>query len=149
VNVHRTPHRAVKILLVEDNPADVLLTKESFTKSKTANEVGVVTNGAAALRFLRRKAPYTAAERPDLILLDLNLPTVDGREVLSEIKTDPDLKSIPVVVLTTSADERDILRAYELNANCYVTKPMNLHEFVSAVRAIDEFWLGHVGLPKA
>lgn len=149
MNVQRTPHGAVKILLVEDNPADVLLMKESFTKSKTANEVGVVTNGAAALRFLRRKAPYTAAERPDLILLDLNLPTVDGREVLSEIKADPDLNSIPVVVLTTSADERDILRAYELNANCYVTKPMNLHEFVSAVRAIEEFWLGHVCLPKA
>jgi CheY-like chemotaxis protein len=148
VNVQRTSHGVVKILLIEDNPADVLLTKESFTKSKTANELGVVTNGAAALRFLRREGPYASATRPDLILLDLNLPTVDGREVLAEIKTDPDLKSIPVVVLTTSADERDIKRAYELNANCCVTKPMSLHEFCSAVRAIEEFWLVHVSLPK-
>lgn len=148
MNIPRTSRGCVKILLIEDNPADVLLTKESFNRSKTPNVVGVVTNGAAALRFLRRTAPFASATRPDLIILDLNLPAVDGREVLAEIKTDPKLKSIPIVVLTTSGDKRDAMRAYELNANCYVTKPMNLHDFVSAVRAIEEFWLGHVYLPR-
>lgn len=141
--------RAIQILMVEDNPGDVRLTREALKGAKVWNEVQVVEDGVAALDYLYRRPPYEAATRPDLILLDLNLPRLDGREVLSRIKDDPSLMLIPVVVLTTSQAEEDVLRAYHLRANCYVTKPVDLHQFNRIVLAIEQFWLTVVTLPPA
>jgi len=133
----------IEILLVEDNPADVRLTQEALREGKVKNNLSVARDGEEALAFLRR---YDAP-RPDLILLDLNLPRRDGREVLKEIKDDPQLRMIPVVVLTTSAAESDILKSYSLHANCYITKPVDLDQFITVVKSIDDFWLTIVRLP--
>ena len=141
--------RAIEILMVEDNPGDVRLTREALTNGKVRNQMHVVEDGVAALDYLYRRPPYEDAQRPDLILLDLNLPKKDGREVLAVIKTDAALRLIPVVVLTTSQAEEDVLRAYHLNANCYVTKPVDLDQFNRIVQAIEHFWLTVVTLPPA
>ena len=138
----------VEILLVEDNPGDVRLTREAFKEGKAANHLSVVGDGVEALAFLRREGEYADAPRPELILLDLNMPKMDGREVLAEIKNDPDLKRIPVVVLTTSGAEEDIHKSYELHANCYITKPAGMEQFIKAIQAIEDFWLTIVKLPK-
>jgi CheY-like chemotaxis protein len=143
-----TPIRAVEILLVEDSPSDADLTVEALGDGKVLNNLHWVEDGVEALAFLRRQGKYSDAPRPDLILLDLNLPKKDGRQVLAEIKVDPQLKLIPVVVLTTSAAERDILKTYELNANCYVTKPLDLEQFIAVVKLIEMFWLAVVKLPS-
>ena len=135
----------LKVLLIEDNPGDVRLTLEALRDSKVRNNLQVAHDGVEALEFLRR----TDAVRPDLILLDLNLPRKDGREVLAEIKVDPLLKTIPVVVLTTSRAEQDVLRSYELQANCYITKPVDLDQFITVVKSIEDFWLTIVTLPHA
>lgn len=140
--------KPVEILLVEDNPADVRLTKEALKEAKVINHLTVLKDGAEALLFLRREGPYANAPRPHLILLDLNLPKKDGREVLAEIKDDEKLKRIPVVVLTTSQNEQDVLKTYNLHANCYVTKPVDLEQFITVVKTIEDFWLGIVVLPK-
>jgi CheY-like chemotaxis protein len=137
----------IDILLVEDNAADVRLTEEVLTESKIQNNLRVVNDGAQALRYLRKQGEYQDSRRPGLILLDLNLPVKDGREVLAEIKGDPSLKRIPVVVLTTSKAEEDILKTYNLHANCYITKPVDLEQFVTVVRYIEDFWLAIVKLP--
>ena len=139
----------VEILLVEDNPGDVRLTKEALREGKVYSTLHWAKDGVEALEFLRRQGPHANAPRPDIILLDLNLPKKDGREVLSEIKSDDQLKHIPVVVLTTSKAEEDILRSYELHANCYVTKPVDLDQFIRVVQSIDRFWLTVVTLPPA
>lgn len=139
--------RSIEILLVEDNPGDARLTIEAMREAKLRNRLHVVEDGVEAMQFLRREGRFGDAARPDLILLDLNLPKKDGREVLAEIKSDPALKRIPVVVLTTSRAEEDILRAYDLHANCYVTKPVDLEQFMKIVKQIDEFWLKLVILP--
>ncbi len=143
-----SPIRPVDILLVEDSPSDADLTVEALSDGKVLNNLHWVEDGVEALAFLRRQGKYNNAPRPDLILLDLNLPKKDGREVLAEIKTDPRLKLIPVVILTTSAAERDILKTYELNGNCYVTKPIDLEQFISVVKLIEVFWLALVKLPS-
>jgi CheY-like chemotaxis protein len=138
----------IEVLLVEDDPGDVQLTKEAFEEHKVRNRLTVVSDGVDALAYLRREPNvYPDAIRPDLILLDLNLPRVDGREVLSEIKSDPDLRSIPVVVLTTSQADEDIVRSYNLHANAYVTKPVDFDRFIAVVRQIDEFFVTVVKLP--
>lgn len=139
--------RSIEILLVEDNPGDVRLTKESFWRSKIRNNVWVANDGEEAMLFLRRERKYTDAMRPDLIVLDLNLPKKDGREVLAEIKADEELRRIPVVILTISKAEEDILRTYDLHANCFITKPLDLDQFTSVVRSIEDFWLTVVKLP--
>lgn len=139
--------RPIEILLVEDSPSDADLTEEALSDGKVLNNLHWVEDGVEALAFLRRQGKHANAPRPDLILLDLNLPKKDGREVLAEIKADPKLKRIPAIVLTTSAAERDILKTYELNANCYVTKPIDLDQFISAVKLIEQFWLALVKLP--
>lgn len=139
--------RAVEILLVEDNPGDVRLTTEVLKDAKLCNNIHVVVDGVEAVDFLRRKGKYPTAVRPDLILLDLNLPRKDGREVLEEIKGDENLKHIPVVVLTTSNAEQDILKSYALHANCYITKPVDLEQFAKVVSSIEEFWFSIVKLP--
>jgi CheY-like chemotaxis protein len=139
--------RVVDILLVEDNPGDVRLIVEGLRERTVRHNLHVVHDGVEALEFLRRKGHFVDAVRPDLILLDLNLPRMDGREVLGEVKSDPDLKTIPVVVLTTSRAEQDILQSYQLHANCYVTKPVDLEEFLEVIRSIEEFWLTTVTLP--
>jgi len=139
--------RPAEILLVEDNPADVRLTMEALKEEKFHSNLHVVTDGEEALAFLRRQGKYSKAARPDLILLDLNLPKVDGREVLREIKGDDRLKSIPVVVLTVSKSEEDILKSYKLHANCYITKPVDLTQFVKVAQSVQEFWLTIVKLP--
>jgi CheY-like chemotaxis protein len=141
--------RAVEILLVEDNPGDVRLTGEGLREGKIRNNLHVVGDGIAAMAFLRREGQYADAPRPDLVLLDLNLPLKDGREVLAEIKADDDLRRIPVVVLTTSNAEQDIIRSYDLAANCFVTKPLDFESFVSVVKSIEEFWFSIVRLPPA
>jgi len=143
-----TPIRPVEILLVEDSASDADLTEEALSEGKVLNHLHWVQDGVEALAFLHRQGKYSDAPRPDLILLDLNLPKKDGRDVLAQIKADPSLKLIPVVILTTSAAERDILRTYELNANCYVTKPIDLEQFISVVKLIEEFWLALVKLPS-
>lgn len=140
--------RPVEILLVEDNQPDVELTQEALEENKVRNNLHVVTDGESAMEFLRGEGKYSDKPRPDLILLDLNLPRKDGREVLAEVKADPGLKTIPVVILTTSQAEEDILRSYELQANCYVTKPVKLSEFIKVVQSIDHFWLSIVELPS-
>jgi chemotaxis family two-component system response regulator Rcp1 len=138
----------IRILLVEDNPGDVRLTKEALKEAKVRNSLSVVEDGVAAMNFLRCEGEYADVERPDLILLDLNLPKKDGREVLEEIKRDPALKRIPIVVLTTSRAEQDILQSYDLHANCYVTKPVDLDQFINIVKSIEDFWLTIVRLPS-
>jgi two-component system, chemotaxis family, response regulator Rcp1 len=137
----------IEILLVEDSPADVRLTFEALKEEKIYNNLHVVTDGVEAIAFLRREGKYAKAVRPDLILLDLNLPKKDGREVLKEIKSDDDLKAIPVVVLTVSKSEEDILKSYNLHANCYINKPVDLNQFMKVIRSIQEFWLTIVKLP--
>jgi CheY-like chemotaxis protein len=137
----------IEILLVEDNPGDVRLTKEALKEGKVYNNLHWAKDGVEALEFLRREGSHKNAPRPDIILLDLNLPKVDGREVLSIIKNDSHLKHIPVVVLTTSKADEDVLRSYELHANCYVTKPVDLEKFIVVVQSIDRFWLTVVTLP--
>ncbi len=139
--------RPIHILLVEDNAGDVRLTREALKEGKVGNSLTVAPDGVEALAILRREGRYAGEARPDLILLDLNLPKKDGREVLAEIKDNPALKRIPVVVLTTSKAEEDILRTYDLHANCYITKPVDFDKFVSVVRSIDDFWLSVVRLP--
>jgi two-component system, chemotaxis family, response regulator Rcp1 len=139
--------RPIEILLVEDNPGDVRLTQEALKEGKVRNNMFVAGDGEEALAFLRRQGTYAKATRPDLILLDLNLPRKSGREVLEEIKTDPDLKRIPVVVLTVSKAEQDVLKSYELHANCYITKPVDLEQFLNVVKSIEDFWLTVVMLP--
>jgi len=146
MNVERVV-KPIEILLVEDNPADVRLTMETIKDYKVKNHLEVVGNGVDAMDFLRRKGKFAHKMRPDLILLDLNLPGKDGREVLAEIKVDPDLCSIPVVVLTSSEAEQDIIKAYNLHVNCYITKPVGLVEFVKVVKSIEDFWLTIVKLP--
>lgn len=143
----RYTFRPVEILLIEDSPSDANLTIREFKKAKIANNLHWVEYGEAGMEFLRREGEYTNAPRPDLILLDLNLPGMDGREVLMEVKSDPDFKRIPVVVLTTSADEEDVLKSYNLSANCYVTKPVDIQQFIRIVQLINDFWLAAVRLP--
>lgn len=140
--------RPVEILLVEDSPGDVRLTKEALKEGKVLNNLNVVGDGVEALAFLQKEGPYTNMTRPDLILLDLNLPKKDGREVLEAIKNDPDLKRIPVVILTTSNAEKDVLKSYDLHANCYVTKPVDFEQFITVVKSVEDFWLTVVKLPK-
>lgn len=137
----------IEILMVEDNPGDVRLTLEALKETKVRNNLNVVQDGAEALAFLRRQGRYAQAPRPDLILLDLNVPRIDGRQVLAEIKTDADLRRIPVVILTSSQAEEDILKTYDLQANCYVNKPMDLDQFIKVVQSIETFWLTIVRLP--
>ncbi|MGB9302473.1 MAG: response regulator [Mycobacterium sp.] len=139
--------RPIEILLVEDDPGDELITREAFEHNKVSNRLNVAHDGQEGLDYLYKRAPFQDAVRPDLILLDLNLPKYDGRQLLEKVKSDPDLCRIPVVVLTTSSAEEDILRSYRLHANAYVTKPVDLDQFVSAVRQIDEFFLQVVRLP--
>ncbi|MFZ5917280.1 MAG: response regulator [Chloroflexota bacterium] len=143
----RTIGKPIEILLVEDNPGDVRLTVEALKEAKVRNEMYVVGDGVAALAFLRREGEHTDAPRPDLILLDLNLPRMDGREVLAEIKKDPHLRRIPVVVLTVSQAEEDILKTYDLHANCYISKPVGLDQFLKVIESIEDFWLTIVKLP--
>jgi two-component system, chemotaxis family, response regulator Rcp1 len=140
--------RTIIILLVEDNPGDARLTQEAMRDSKMLNLIHVVEDGVEAMAFLRREGRYSEAPRPDLILLDLNLPKKDGRAVLAEIKVDPELRRIPVVVLTTSRSEEDVLKAYDLHANAYVTKPVDLEQFMRIVALIDDFWFNVVTLPN-
>lgn len=139
--------RPISILLVEDNPGDVRLTEEALREGKVNNELNVASDGGEAMAYLRREGQHADAERPDLVLLDWNLPVKHGREVLKDIKTDPDLRKIPVVVLTSSEAEEDILKAYDLNANCYITKPVDLDQFYAVVRSIEDFWFTIVKLP--
>jgi chemotaxis family two-component system response regulator Rcp1 len=141
--------KTVEILLVEDNPGDIRLTMEALKDGKVCNHLSVVVDGVEALAFLRREGKYSNAPPPDLILLDLNLPKKDGRDVLMEIKKDEDLKRIPVVVLTTSTAEKDILKSYDLHANCYVTKPVDFDQFIMVVRSVEDFWFRIVKLPQS
>jgi CheY-like chemotaxis protein len=138
----------IEVLLVEDDPGDALMTREAFAEHKVGNRLHVVSDGVEALRFLRREGEYAQAPRPHLVLLDLNLPRKDGREVLQEIKQDEDLARIPVVVLTTSEAEEDIIRSYQLHANAYVTKPVDFEQFIKVVRQIDDFFVTVVRLPQ-
>ncbi|MFJ7327441.1 response regulator [Streptomyces cyaneofuscatus] len=142
-----SPVQPIEVLLVEDDPGDELMTREAFEDNKIRNTLHVVRDGQEALDFLYRRGAYPDAPRPDLVLLDLNLPKYDGRQVLEQIKSDPELSLIPVVVLTTSSAEEDILRSYKLHANAYVTKPVDLDQFIAAVRQIDEFFVTVVRLP--
>jgi len=139
--------RPVEILLVEDNPGDVRLTEEALKEGKVLNNIHLANDGVEAVSFLQKEGKYTDAVRPDLILLDLNLPKKDGREVLMEIKKDEALRRIPVVVLTTSMAEEDIIRTYDYHANCYITKPVDFDQFINVVKSIEDFWLNVVKLP--
>ena len=139
--------KPVEILLVEDSPGDVDLTREALADSKLVNRLHVVEDGEEAMAFLRQQGRHADAVRPDVVLLDLNLPRKDGREVLEEIKADDDLKTIPVVVLTTSRADEDIVRTYKLHANCYITKPVDVHQFFAVVKSVEDFWLTVVKLP--
>ncbi len=144
-----TPNsRPIQILLVEDSPSDAKLTLTALKLAKVANEVSHVTDGVEAIDFLRRSGKYGEAPRPDLILLDLNLPRKDGREVLAEIKFDSELKLIPVVIMTTSQAEQDVMQSYQLHANCYITKPVNFDRFMEVVKSIENFWLSVIVLPS-
>lgn len=143
-----TLRREVDILLVEDSPGDARLLREALKEARSANRLQVVPDGEQAMRYLRRESPFGDASRPDLILLDLNLPRKDGREVLQEVKSDETLRRIPVVVLTTSQAEADILSSYDLHANCYIQKPVDLDHFLDVMRVIEEFWLRVVQLPR-
>ncbi|WP_341525478.1 response regulator [Nostoc sp. UHCC 0302] len=146
--IHVQAFRHIEILLVEDSPSDANLTIKGFLNAKIANNLHWVEDGETAIEYLRQEGEFADAPRPDLILLDLNLPGLDGRDVLKEIKTDPNLKLIPVVVMTTSTDEHDILRTYNLSANCYVTKPLDVYQFIEVVQLIKDFWLAAVALPR-
>lgn len=139
--------KPIDILLVEDNPGDVRLTMEALKEAKVQNRLNVAWDGVEAMAYLRQEAPYTGVSRPDLILLDLNLPKKDGREVLAEIKQDSSLRRIPVVILTTSEADEDILRSYDLHANCYIAKPVDLEQFMKVVKSVEDFWLTIVKLP--
>jgi two-component system, chemotaxis family, response regulator Rcp1 len=139
--------RPIEILLVEDNPGDVRLTQEALREGKVRNHLHVAADGVEAMAFLRREGQHAHAPQPDLILLDLNLPKKRGREVLAEIKEDPELRRIPVVILTVSKAEEDVLKSYNLHANCYITKPVNLNQFLEVVKSIEDFWLTVVMLP--
>lgn len=139
--------RPIEILLVEDNHVDVRLTQEALREGKIRNHLHVARDGEEAMQFLLREGPHAGAVRPDVILLDLNLPRMDGREVLARVKDDPSLRRIPVVVLTTSRADEDILRSYDLHVNCYVTKPVDMDQFIQVVKAIDHFWFSVVTLP--
>jgi CheY-like chemotaxis protein len=141
-------YRAIEILLVEDNPGDVRLTQEALKENKIRNNLHVAKDGVEAMQFLRRMKGFETASRPDLILLDLNLPKKDGREVLAEIKSDENLRSIPVVILTTSDAEDDVAKSYDMHANCYVRKPIDLNRFIEVVKIIENFWLSIVELPR-
>lgn len=138
----------IDILLVEDNPGDVRLAQEVFKEAKVKNDLHVVNDGVEAMAFLRKEGKYKDAERPDIILLDLNLPKKTGHEVLAEIKSDDNLKRIPVVILTVSKDEEDVMKSYNLYANCFITKPVDLNQFLNVVKSIEDFWLTIVKLPK-
>jgi CheY-like chemotaxis protein len=146
--INVSPKSAVTVLLVEDDPGDVVMTREALGNAKVLHDLHVAENGEVALAFLRREEPYEDAPRPDLVFLDLNLPRLDGREVLARVKADPELRSIPVVVLTTSDAEDDVLRSYDLHANAYVTKPVDFETFLEAVRQIDDFFLTVARLPQ-
>ncbi|MDX6659999.1 MAG: hypothetical protein QOJ55_821 [Solirubrobacteraceae bacterium] len=143
------PSEPVQILLVEDSPGDIRLTREVLRDARIANELHIVGDGEHAMAFLRREGEHAGKPRPDLILLDLNLPRKDGREVLEELNADPELHLIPVIVLTTSAAQQDVLRSYDLKAACYITKPIDLDEFIAVVRSIEAFWLSIVRLPHS
>lgn len=143
----RNKFKAVEILLIEDNPGDVRLTIEALKESKIINNLEVVEDGIEALSFLKKEGIYKDKPRPDLIILDLNLPKKDGREVLGEIKSEDSLKQIPIVILTTSEAEEDIIKSYELHANCYITKPVNMEQFIKVVKSVGEFWFSIVMLP--
>jgi CheY-like chemotaxis protein len=143
-----TDHKTIDVLLVEDDPGDVLMTREAFAENKVANRLAVVSDGVSALQFLRKEGEHADAPTPDLVLLDLNLPRMDGREVLAAMKSDDDLRRIPVVVLTTSEAEEDVLRSYSLHANAYVTKPVDFERFIDVVRQIDDFFVSVVRLPS-
>jgi CheY-like chemotaxis protein len=143
-----SPSQPIEILLVEDDPGDVLMTQEAFSDYKVANRLTVVTNGEDAIAYLRKQGRFSGVSTPDLVLLDLNLPRRDGREVLLDIKGDPELRRIPVVILTTSEAEEDVIAAYDLHANAYVRKPVDFDQFVAAVRAIDDFFITVVRLPS-
>jgi two-component system, chemotaxis family, response regulator Rcp1 len=143
----RAEYRPIEILMVEDNPGDIRLCVEALKEGKVRNRMQTVVDGEEALAFLRRQGPYAEAPRPDLILLDLNLPKKTGQEVLAEIKEDPDLRRIPVVILTASEAEADIIKTYNLHANCYITKPVDLDRFIEVVKSIEDFWLTVVMLP--
>ena len=138
----------IHILLVDDNEGDILLTKEALEEARIVNRISVAYDGLQALSFLKKEPPFREQESPDLILLDINLPGMDGTELLSIIKNDPDLRRIPVIMLTTSSSERDILISYDNHANCYITKPVDLDRFMDVVRTIEDFWISIVKLPK-
>ena len=142
------PNDMIEILLVEDNPGDVELTREAFEEGKIRNRLHIVGDGVEALAFLRRAGHYAAQPRPDIVLLDLNLPKKSGLEVLGEMKADPDLRTIPVVVLTTSRAEEDVARSYQAHANCYIAKPVDFEKFMVVVRSLEDFWLSVVRLPR-
>jgi CheY-like chemotaxis protein len=139
----------IHILLVDDNEGDILLTREALEEAKIVNRISVAHDGMEAIRFLKKAPPFTDGDTPDLILLDINLPKMDGKEVLSIIKNDPELKRIPVIMLTTSSSEKDILTSYDNHANCYITKPVDLERFMEVVRTIEDFWISIVKLPKS
>lgn len=139
--------KPIDILLVEDNPGDVRLTKEALKEGKIKNNLFVAHDGVEALEYLNQEGEHAHAVRPDLILLDLNMPRMDGREVLEKIKNEPDLRRIPVVILTTSKSEEDIVKSYDLHANCYITKPVDLDQFINVVKTVEDFWLTVVKLP--
>jgi chemotaxis family two-component system response regulator Rcp1 len=139
--------KSIEILLVEDNPGDVRLAQEAFRDSKILNRLHVVGDGVEAMAFLRREGEYGGVPRPDLVLLDLNMPRKDGREVLAEVKADENLKRIPVVIMTVSKAEEDVLKTYNLHANCYIIKPLDLDQFIKVIKAIEDFWLTIVKLP--
>ncbi len=141
--------RPIEILLVEDNPSDALITQEALRKGKVSNTLHLVKDGVEAMAFLRRQGEYANVPRPDVILLDLNLPEMSGEEVLKQIRADESLSSLPVIILTTSADERDVLAAYGLKANCFITKPVAMSQFIATMQALDSFWLTWVTPPHA
>ena len=143
------PARPVEVLLVEDSPTDVMITREALMEAKVINNLHIVENGEDAVAYVQRRPPFTNAPRPDLILLDLNIPRKPGHEVLAEIKSDPSLRSIPVVVLTTSSAEEDVVRAYGLHANCFITKPVDFEAFCQVVRTVEQFWICVVTLPAS
>ncbi|HZQ51168.1 MAG TPA: response regulator [Bryobacteraceae bacterium] len=143
------PYHRIELLLIEDNPADVSLTQRALSHTRSAPHVSVVRDGDEAMAFLRHKDPYEAAPRPDLIFLDLNVPKRDGRTLLADLKSDPDLRNIPVIVLTTSEADEDISQAYDLYANCYVKKPVEMQRFIEMIQSVEEFWLNVVRLPTA
>ena len=148
MTVNKGTYKPIEILMVEDNPGDVRLTREAMKEAKVRNNLSVAKDGEEATLFLKKSGQYANAPRPDLILLDLNLPRKDGRELLAEIKADEDLKRIPVVILTTSRSEQDIFKTYNLHANCYVNKPVGLDQFLEIVKSIEDYWLTIVKLPN-